>query len=243
MKTILLTLSIALLPLTIAAQNNHKPHEALADYDFIVGKIKNDYPGYAVKATPELHAMEMEYRAVIARHPDSAHMYIDKYIAFFKDKHLRLDNISTPTRLIGTPGSSFGTKVNVDTEKLSDASVKTGTLEGIWNSYNGDVAIIAREEPKRYLIVAADYREVEKGEVLYDLSPRDSLTFSVVEHVFYEGIEPRRRTASLELNSSVLEIHGKKEYFVRKSGSPVYDKSFIYAYIQRRPARNGSEVY
>ncbi|MDR1517774.1 MAG: hypothetical protein LBS52_06755 [Dysgonamonadaceae bacterium] len=73
--------------------------DRLKDFDFLVEKIRCNYPGYNDKITNEtrsqLTVLEKEIRRKITNHPDSCSYYLNEYTAFFKDGHLGVYPIRT----------------------------------------------------------------------------------------------------------------------------------------------------
>jgi hypothetical protein len=85
--------------------------QASRDFDFLVEKVKGDYPGYAVKANAELAALEDSVREAIAREPEHTLGLFNRYLAFFDDDHLRVERTSrgSETVVVATtePSSSL----------------------------------------------------------------------------------------------------------------------------------------
>ena len=65
-------------------------HVSIRDFEFLVEKIRNDYPGYEAKVTPALFALEDRIRHKLELHPDSSFYYFSEYTSYFRDGHLRM---------------------------------------------------------------------------------------------------------------------------------------------------------
>ena len=65
-------------------------HASIRDFEFLVEKIRNDYPGYEAKVTPALFALEDRIRHKLELHPDSSFYYFSEYTSYFRDGHLRM---------------------------------------------------------------------------------------------------------------------------------------------------------
>ena len=68
--------------------------DCLKDFDFLVEKVNNDYPGYEDKVNkatlPDLKCLEQTLRNRIIQYPDSCGKYLSLYTSWFKDNHLRV---------------------------------------------------------------------------------------------------------------------------------------------------------
>ena len=86
-KKILIICFGILISFNVRAQNG----DCLTDFDYIVYRIKNDYPGYLDKVDEdnikELKSLESEIREKMIQYPDSCYKYLNDYTAWFKDYH------------------------------------------------------------------------------------------------------------------------------------------------------------
>ena len=73
--------------------------DCVNDFDFLVQKIKVDYPGYSDKVTSktrqDLLKLEQELRNKIQHYPDSCGKYLSTYASWFKDNHLRIRRLNS----------------------------------------------------------------------------------------------------------------------------------------------------
>ena len=73
---------------------NAQSEVCLRDFDFLIQRIKADYPGYDVKVTPQtsqsLQNLEDKLRKKIVQYPDSCYRFLSEYAEWFKDNHLRV---------------------------------------------------------------------------------------------------------------------------------------------------------
>ena len=215
------------------------------DFDFLVDKIKADYPGFNDKVNPanigKLNILEKELRNKIQIYPDSCSFYLRQYASYFKDNHLRVGRVRPEQkRPEKSDISSFGKNRVIDIERFKNETANSKTIEGIWTSWGGDVAVINSDKPNTFLGVAINYRNWKANQVMYEFLPVSDTTFTLVVHSTYKESTPRNGAASLHLNNNILEIHDDVS-FVRKTGSATYDVAFLSAYIPQFP--NGRNTF
>jgi hypothetical protein len=220
--------------LTIQAQHN----ECLRDFNTIVQRIKNDYPGYKDKVTDqnlsELILLEQTVRKKIKACPDSCKMYMDSYVSWFKDKHLR---ISANYQAKQSTASSTAKKYfPVDPEKRTNFSEG---LEGIWTGFWGKLAVI-KQDTNRYLGIALNYRDYDKHQVIFEGTTLNDSIFTLTTYWNFRNFNPHQETASLQLNQQVLEIHDYT-HFVRQTHDSTFDQALLASYIPRFP--NGLNTF
>lgn len=213
------------------------------DFDFLVQKIKADYPGYADKVTPDtrqdLQKLEQELRNKIQLHPDSCWKYLSSYASWFKDNHLRI------RRLYSNSGSENKTKTeqkiftgNLDSIALFNA--KYNSVEGIWHSFGGDVAILKSSGDNEYLGISVSYNNYEKNQIVFSLKKLEDAEFALTSFPYYNDFKPLIGKASLRLGNKVLELHDDTR-FVRKTNSSTSDDALLYSYIPEFP--NGTNTF
>ena len=215
------------------------------DFDFLVDKIKADYPGFNDKVDPanigKLNILEKELRNKIQIYPDSCSFYLRQYASYFKDNHLRVGRVRPEQkRPEKSDISSFGKNILIEIEGFKNKTANSKTIEGIWTSWGGDVAVIKSDKPKTFLGVAINYRNWKANQVMFEFLPVSDTTFTLVVHSTYKESTPRNGAASLHLNNNILEIHDDVS-FVRKTGSATYDMAFLSAYIPQFP--NGRNTF
>ncbi|PKP23253.1 MAG: hypothetical protein CVU05_00400 [Bacteroidetes bacterium HGW-Bacteroidetes-21] len=237
MKNILLLIIF----LGITSQIKSQTNECLKDFDFLVKKIKADYPGYQDKVTKEsveeLNQLEQKIREQIRLYPDSCGKFLSFYTDWFKDNHLRIQRIwpSSGSNKSKTSNHIFFTG-NVDTI-LSQTS---DSLEGIWHSFGGDVAIAYNADSQEYSGISISYRGYEKNQLVFKLSNRLGNEFQLISYPYYNDFLPANGKASIHIQNKVLELH-EDTRFVKKTNSTVSDNALLYSYIPEFP--NGSNVY
>jgi hypothetical protein len=239
MRTTLLILFIFGLMILSDGQST----ECMKDFDFLVTKIKDDYPGYQDKVTsktaPELQNLGNEMREKIAAHPDSCGKYLDQYASWFKDNHLRIRGL-WPSQM-----SSSETKPEPRFYSLSPDSIKllqskSGSVEGVWTSFWGDLAIIKNPGNEKYLGIAIQQDNYEKNQVMFELTPTDENEFSMVCFPYYNDYKPMKGKMSLRMDKRILEQHDWSR-FVRKSDSEIFDQALLYSYLPEFP--NGRNAF
>jgi len=193
-------------------------NESISDFDYLVQKIKADYPGYSDKVTAgtatALQTLEKDIRRKLGLYPDSCGYYLNQYASWFKDKHLRVRR----TMASGNPTDSRIDErrfTNINTPLLDALQSKTETIEGIWHTFRGDIAIV--KENDNFIGVAIQYKGYEKDQIIFQFTPGTKGEFSMISYpaqinyIFAKGL------ASLRLNDKVLELHNDTR-FVRKTG-------------------------
>ncbi|NOZ45798.1 MAG: hypothetical protein GXO79_03350 [Chlorobi bacterium] len=235
MNRLILSVIAILLAKVIFAQNN----DCLEDFNYLVNRIKNDYPGYSDKVNEEnyieLKQLEENLRININQYPDSCRIYFNRYTSWFKDHHLRVSNNQQNYKFKET--EQFEKKYyDIDINKLSKTSE---TLEGIWVGFRGNFAIIGQDKG-RFTGVAIDYIDYEKNQILFDFIDVGNNEYELITFRDYNNYSPAKEKASLHLNNSVLEIHGDTRY-VRQSKDPAFDMALLMSYFPKYP--NGLNTY
>lgn len=226
---------------SIYAQNPN----CVADFEYLVKKIKNDYPGYKHKTQhekqKELLLLEDRIRQKIVAYPDSCFLYIQQYTDFFKDKHLRVQRVWHDSKLSlkRMDISTYGRNVKVNIDSLRIANISSSGLEGIWKSYWDEFAVI-RSDNNKYVGISINVDGWNSGQVLYEFIPLDNSEFNLIQHTLVEGRKPLMGKASLHVDGKVLEIHDDAKY-VRKSDSPAFDLALLKSYLPNFP--NGRNTY
>jgi len=213
------------------------------DFEYLVQKIKADYPGFRDKVTPEtkldLQQLEQELRNKIQQHPDSCGKYLATYASWFKDNHLRI------RRLYSSQGSDSKTRTEEKIftgipDSMALLNTKYNSVEGIWHSFRGDVAILKSSADTEYLGVSLSYQNYEKNQVVFSLTNTKDDEFSMISYPYYNDFRPLKGKASLRLGNKVLELHDDTR-FVRKTNSPISDDALLYSYIPEFP--NGTNTF
>ncbi len=237
--TIALFLASVLNLTALTAQN-----DCIRDFDFMVNKIRGDYPGYNDKISDDnsdqLKLLEKAIRQKITAFPDSCGYYLSEYTAFFRDNHLRVNRIrnldSQQDEAVAiTPGDK---KLFIDIDSLHQKTKELAGIEGVWEGFRDKFFIV--RAGKNYTGVVINKQGWEQGEILYKLEFVNDTLFDVT--LFFtdgEAGEYKKR-ASLHLNGKILELHNDTR-FVRMSDSPLQDRSLLYSYLPQFP--NGVNTY
>jgi len=225
----------------LQAQTN----DCLKDFDFLIEKIKADYPGYNDKVKPEnidqLEALGTNLRNKISHYPDSCTTYLKQYVAYFKDNHLRVSKKSDKKiNKEMTDVSSFGKNVFPNLDELKSKSASIESIEGIWSSWRGDIAIVKNSESSNYLGVAINYQGWKPNQILFEFDQQNDTAFNLKLHSIYNNFNPQNGKASLHLKNRILEIHNET-FFVKKSETKLMDKTLLYTYIPKFP--NGRNTF
>jgi hypothetical protein len=219
--------------------------QCIKDFNFLVEKVKADYPGFKDKVNPEnlgrLKDLENALRVKINRSPDSCIYYLRQYTSWFKDNHLRVGRVfQEQKQLIKSEFSSFGKNLDINFQEYSQRTQHSKTIEGIWTSGRGDMAIIKSNESDNFLGVVINYHGWKPEQVMFEFTAKSDSLFVLKEHSNYLDSKPHYGTASLHLKNNILEIHNNT-CFVRKSDSKQYDLAILKTYVPEFP--NGQNTF
>lgn len=220
-------------------------NDCLNDFDFLIEKIKADYPGYNDKVKPEnkgqLETLRNNLRNKISHYPDSCSTYLKQYVAFFKDNHLRVNKkFDKKQNKELSEVSSFGKNIFPDLDELKYKSISIESIEGIWSSWRGDIAILKNNGTSNYLGISINYQGWKPNQVLFEFDQQSDTIFKLKLHSLYNDYNPQNGIASLHLNNRVLEVHNEI-FFIKKSESKLMDRTLLYTYIPKFP--NGRNTF
>ena len=235
MKKLFLLFYAVSISLTQQAQDN----ECIKDFDYIIKRVQNDYPGYKDKVSDqnvqELREFEKDLRKKMIAYPDSCKDYFDAYLSWFKDNHLTVtfnseNNNSNKVQPIEKKYFIINPKDQI--------KPKEG-IEGIWTGFWGDFAII-KQEKNKYLGVSISYEGYDKNQVIFECLSIGNDKYHLTSYWEYRDFKPYKEFVSLHLNQSVLEIHNYV-WFVKRTNNHVFDKSVLATYRPEYP--NGLRTY
>ena len=210
-------------------------HVSIQDFEFLVEKIRNDYPGYEAKVTPALFALEDRIRHKLELHPDSSFYYFSEYTSYFRDGHLRMGWLGGSS---APQSESVTIPVHrIDRDSLLRKNRDSQNLEGLWVSNFGEEIAILRS--------AADTNSFDgvflsEDEVFFNFTPLADTIFAFTAKGVAPGF-PKKSLALLRLNRKILEIHHSNHRFTRKSNDDIYDQAVTYTFIPSCP--NGRNNY
>jgi len=234
MRKIILIVIVIFIANFSHAQNN----SCIKDFDYLVSRIKNDYPGYLDKVNKDneerLKRFENDLREKIKLYPDSCRTYLRNYTEWFNDNHLRISQ----TRSIAKTKSAKN-NIKYKEVNISELDTTNKTVEGVWISFGGTIAI-KKIDDENYVAVAINYRGYEKHQVIFEFSNKGENKFNVISYRKNRKYMPVKETASLHQDKTVLEIHDDTRY-VRKTDNPAYNMAFLSSYIPQFP--NGLNTY
>lgn len=239
MKKIIMTLVLlgTLIGLTKAQTN-----DCIRDFDFLVQKIKTDYPGYSDKVTtktaPELVKLEQELRKKIQLYPDSCRKYLSIYADWFKDHHLRVMRLRSSSNVTSSKPELKYRIISADSLKILQS--RKSTPEGIWHSYRGDIAIIKSTDGHDYVGISISYPNYETNQIVFTLTTEKQSEYSLISYPYYNNYKPTNGKASIRLNDNIIELHDDMR-LVRKTNSETYDNALLMSYIPEYP--NGTNTY
>lgn len=235
-KKILILGVVLFLTFIVQAQKS----DCLKDFDYLVEKIKNDYPGYNDKVNketlPNLKHLEQELKNRIIQHPDSCGKYLSLYASWFKDNHLRVrrnrtDQNQNTNEELKKQTSFFN--INFDSICNSGESI-----EGIWIDFRGKIGIEQKNDSD-YIGFAIQYPNYESNQVMFEFSRLENNEFNMTSFN-PKNSRTTKGKASLHIDNKVLEIHGDTR-FVRQTSNEIFDRAFLYSYVPKYP--NGTNTY
>lgn len=240
MKKIIMTM---VLMGTFVNLTKAQTNECTKDFDFLVQKIKADYPGYSTKVTaktaPELARLEQELRKKIQIYPDSCRRYLSRYTDWFKDHHLRISGIR-PTSKVASSKPELKYKM-ISADSLKMLGSKKSTAEGIWHTYIGDIAIARSANGQDYIGTSISFRNYEKNQIVFTLTPKEQNEYDLITYPYYYNYKPLEGKASIRLNDRIIELHDDNIRLARKTNSETYDNALLASYFPEFP--NGSNTF
>ncbi len=236
-KIFLIIIGLAIVVFSIAQKN-----ECLTDFNYLVNKIKNNYPGYNDKVTDstfsDLQRLEKELRKKIMIYPDSCHLYLYQYVSWFKDFHLKVNINWSHEKYSSTETKKRNKRfieINPDTIQISQNSP-----EGVWVGYRGKVAIVKQNKENTFYGISIDYRNYEPNQVVFELSGQDANNYDMISFPYYRNYDSVNGKASIYLNNKIIELH-EDTRLVRKTENEISDKALLLSYPAKFP--NGSNTF
>ena len=217
--------------------------DCIKDFDFLIQKIKSDYPGYTDKVTAEtkqdLFQLEKELRNKIQQYPDSCGKYLYAYTSWFKDNHLRVRRLysSAVSNNKASPETKFFVG-NLDSVMMINEN--NNTIEGVWHSFRGDIVIVKSLTNDEFNGISISYENYQKNQIIFSLTRLKDDEFAMTSYPYYNNFKPLKGKASLRLGNKVIELHDDTR-LVRKTNSLTSDDALLYSYFPEFP--NGTNTY
>lgn len=212
--------------------------KCLKDFDYIITKIENDYPGYLDKVNnvniKDLKSLESEIREKMIKYPDSCFKYLNDYTSWFKDYHLRV-SYNRNSQKDGKKESYEKKYAEFNSDALSKVSKD---IEGVWVGYRGSFAI--KKDSEKYVGISIDLSGYEKNQVIFEAVEKCKNEFELTTYRNYRGFKPQQEKASLFMDGTVFEIQDDTRY-VRKTSDKKADMAFLLSYIPQYP--NGLNTF
>jgi hypothetical protein len=209
----------------------------IKDFNYLVKKIKNNYPGYNIKVTKEnskeLKDIEKTIRLSISKYPDSTSFYLRKYVSWFKDNHLRVFKVREKGKNHKVSSN------NIIIKKIIFDNTRD-SLEGIWFSYRGKLAIKKDTNKDIWEGISVNYSGYQKNQLMFTLKRLPNGDYKCIYYDSYQNFKETKKVASTNLGNKILEIH-KGDYFVHKSDDKISDKALLNTYLPKYP--NGQNTY
>ncbi|MBE9467072.1 MAG: hypothetical protein IMY72_01975 [Bacteroidetes bacterium] len=235
-KKILIINFFVLISFIVKAQKN----DCLKDFNYLVEKVKNDYPGYNDKVNKktlsDLKQFEYELRNQIIQYPDSCGKYLSKYTSWFNDQHLRVRRINT--NINTTNNNELKIQANFYNINFDTISNTGKSIEGIWIGFHGEIAISLKNDGDYYGI-AIHYPNYESKQVIFKFSKLENNEYKITTFNPTNS-NTNKGKASLHIDNKILEIHGETR-FVRKTSNEISDKALLYTYKSEFP--NGTNTF
>jgi|WetSurMetagenome_2_1015567.scaffolds.fasta_scaffold40604_3 hypothetical protein len=232
-------LSLTILGLGIFGSVCAQQYDCAADFTYLVDKIRSDYPGYQDKVSKnkgmELAELELNLKDKIAEHPDSCYIYLIEYASWFNDGHLNVICNGSMNKSVSVKASDGQRQFDTtDSDCIAMLNKKNSTIEGIWISNRGTIAIKKSPGRDKYRGIVIQYEGYEPNQVIFEFEHQSDKEFSTVKYTL-DGFQPEIFRASLHMDDKVIEIHNADEWYVRQSDSKVYDNAFHDAYHMQHP--------
>ncbi len=236
MRNAFLFLLLAILVSNAFTQSNL----CVKDFNYVVKRITNDYPGYLDKVNEEnideLRELEKNLRQKLNEYPDSCYYYLNQYAAFFRDRHLRV-SVNRFNKKPQKNKSEIKRKYQEpDLQKINSSA---DSLEDVWFGFRGTF-VVEKQSDGSYIASALNYKNYDSTQVMFELKPSGSNQFDATVYSPFMSFRPSDGKASLQLNGQVLELHNQTR-FIRKSGDKVRNFAFLASYIPKHP--NGLNVF
>ncbi|MCX6268222.1 MAG: S41 family peptidase [Bacteroidetes bacterium] len=234
---------LLLLFIGLAINSKSQTSDCLKDFDYLIQKVKSDYPGYQDKVTPEtkkdLFQLENKLRNKIQQYPDSCGKYLSSYASWFKDNHLRIKRLyshsGSDDKTIPAPKTFSGNQ-----DSLMLLNTQSNSIEGIWHSFRGDIAIVKSPSNEEFLGVSISYENYKRKQIIFSLIRLKEDEYAMTAYPYYNDFSPIKGKASVRLGSRVIELH-EDTRFVRKTNAPTFDDALLYSYIPEFP--NGTNTF
>ena len=238
---IMRSLFLLILFISLTSSLRSQTGDCIRDFDFLVQKIKADYPGYNEKVTSktrqDLLNLEQELRNKIQKYPDSCRKYLSVYASWFRDNHLRIRRLN-PLSVSNSNDKSAPKMYSANLDSIIFSG--SDPAEGIWHSFRGDIVIIKSKTNNELIGVADSFRHYKKNQVVFSLSKLADNEYNMISYPYYNSFKPENGKASLRLEGKVLELHDDTQ-FVRKTNSSVSDDALLYSYFPEYP--NGRNIF
>jgi len=236
MRNVFLILLLAIFASNAFTQSNL----CLEDFNYVVKRITNDYPGYRDKVNEEnideLRELEMHLRQKLNEYPDSCYYYLNQYAAFFRDRHLRI-SVNRHNKKSQKDKPEIKRKFyKPDLIKIKSSA---DSLEDIWFGFRGTFAL-EKQDDGSYVASALNFRNYDSTQVMFELKPSGGNQFESTVYPPYRNFQPTDGKASMYLNNKVLELHNQTR-FVRQSNDRVRDFAFLASYMPKHP--NGLNIF
>jgi hypothetical protein len=147
------------------------------DIDFLIEKIKADYPGYAAK-TNNINFKQFVTKTISENKSDTFRI-MGIIVDFFKDRHLDLIRLKEPIQ----KDSSLCKETSIRIKQYFNNKVKKKRYEGYWlNDYNNCVMALKRVGPNKFIGYVSESRDSNllfPGMVAYEfdsIAPNTFLT-------------------------------------------------------------------
>ncbi len=205
------TIGLAMMALPAAAQSGDRAAENLADFDFMVETITENYAGYPTKVTEETRpALDTLTGNLRARAADASNNELTalmrEWMAFFNDRHIGI--------IAQAEGENPAQAVPVqdideqEFRRLLAADASPDPIEGLWSISDAyRVGIIADEtQPGRYnaVVFEASNEAWRSGMLKAEIRERHDGGFDVT---YYDGgFGERELTADLLADGTVFQM-------------------------------------
>lgn len=199
---------------TVYAQSSNC--DCRGNLEEVITKVKDNYPGYDIKITPEQIPLFRQFTDSLMKMADTArantcYPILQAWLSYFNDKHLTILFSNSPenTELIrNTFANAYSYPLSKDSILKKWAIIPPISLEGLWNAGKNQVAIIKKENAYLGIMTKVDNVFWAPGQIKFELKNMGGQKWGGVIYSRYH--ERDTFTAYLNEQTTFLDLKGTK---------------------------------
>lgn len=182
----------------------------------VITKIKDNYPGYDLKITPEQRPLFQQFTDSLRKMADTARAttcfpILQAWLGYFNDKHLAIlfSNIPENADLIRkTFANAYSYPLTKDSLLKRWSIIPPLLLEGIWNAGKNQVALVKQGNTYLGIMTKVDNEFWSPGQVKFELKNMGGLEWNCVIYNRYH--ERDSFTTNFNEHVAFLDLKGYK---------------------------------